>query len=185
MVFSEIPLSGGLGSGKVMKVDEDLVGTFNSFSWRLDTYGYAVSSVSKPDGEKVAVKAHHIPFCETVYYESMEQVHHKNNDPLDNRRANLVPVKVGSAAGRKLQSTVQDKQKTMNGTPTSSKYKGVYWNKMRGMWCSQYVDLEGSKTNVGYFDSQEEAAAAYNKKVAEIIKVLEEQVMMEWEDVPI
>jgi hypothetical protein len=52
---------------------------------------------------------------------------------------------------------------------TSSKYKGVNWNKNNNKWKSQ-IRINGKKKYLGYFKCELAAAAAYQKKLAEISK---------------
>ena len=46
---------------------------------------------------------------------------------------------------------------------TSSQYKGVSWNKRDSKW-EAYIGIDGKKTRLGHFKSEEEAGLAYNKQ---------------------
>ena len=75
---------------------------------------------------------------------------HINGDKLDNRRSNL--------------RICTNQQNQFNQTPTqggSSKYKGVTWHKRDEMWMSS-IRLNNKTKFLGYFDSEEDAAQAYN-----------------------
>lgn len=50
---------------------------------------------------------------------------------------------------------------------SSSKYKGVSLRKSSGKWRVR-VDFEGAQKHVGYFNSQEEAALAYNEEAKKL-----------------
>lgn len=54
--------------------------------------------------------------------------------------------------------------------PTTSKYKGVSWNKCCNKWVAQVRD-GGKSYHLGCFDNEEEAALAYNEKAAELFGV--------------
>lgn len=46
--------------------------------------------------------------------------------------------------------------------PTSSKYKGVYWDKKRLLWCAS-IRLHGRKKYLGSYNLEEDAAKVYDK----------------------
>jgi dipeptidase D len=77
-------------------------------------------------------------------------VDHKNNDTLDNRRANL------RLATRRENSCNKRKQNN-----TFSRFIGVSFSKRRGKWCAS-ISNSGKKIWLGYFVSEVEAARAYD-----------------------
>lgn len=84
------------------------------------------------------------------------QIDHVNRDTSDNRRCNLRFI------------TTQQQRMNQNKTKskTSSKYKGVTLEKRRGLWVAQ-IKIDGKRIFLGYHNTQEEAALAYNKKALE------------------
>jgi hypothetical protein len=80
-------------------------------------------------------------------------VDHINGNPLDNRRENL-----------RVCSTMENVRNRMKGAKTtSSKYKGVYWNKHKGAWVAKIrVTGRHSQMDLGKFRCEEDAARAYN-----------------------
>jgi hypothetical protein len=59
-------------------------------------------------------------------------------------------------ASRSEQNINKSKQKN-----TSSKYHGVCWHKPNAKWCAR-ITIEGKRTNIGYFENEEDAAYAYD-----------------------
>ena len=50
-------------------------------------------------------------------------------------------------------------------TATTSKFWGVTWAKRQRRWLGQYLDANGKKRGVGYYDTQEAAAHAVNAAI--------------------
>lgn len=50
---------------------------------------------------------------------------------------------------------------------STSKYKGVFWNKSASKWVAQ-VTKDGKRHHLGYFTDETEAALAYNEKAKEL-----------------
>ena len=78
-----------------------------------------------------------------------ELVDHINHNGLDNRRGNLRRcTKVQNAANSRKRAGL------------SSSFKGVSWHKSLGYW-NAYICRGKTKKHLGWFKSEEEAAAAY------------------------
>lgn len=78
-------------------------------------------------------------------------VDHKNNDGLDNRRENL-----------RICTHQQNMQNQKPKANTSSKYKGVWWDKRRAKW-GACIGIDGKTVHLGGFINEEDAARAYDE----------------------
>jgi hypothetical protein len=78
-------------------------------------------------------------------------VDHINGDGLDNRRDNL-----------RIVTPEQNHLNKSKRKYASSKFKGVHWDSTRGGWLVK-IKRQGAETYLGFFDSETEAALAYNE----------------------
>jgi len=78
-------------------------------------------------------------------------VDHQNGDSLNNRRTNL-----------RLATSSQNQLNRRKSKNTSSKFKGVSYRKSTGKWVA-YIDVNGKQIWLGQFDSEIEAARAYDE----------------------
>jgi hypothetical protein len=79
------------------------------------------------------------------------EVDHKNGNGLDNRRSNL------RVATRSQNAQNQQKQNRA----TSSRFKGVHWNKGSKKWIAR-IGIDKKRVTLGSFGSEEEAGRAYD-----------------------
>lgn len=87
--------------------------------------------------------------------ESGFETDHVNGDGLDNRRGNL------RTATASQNSANAWKPRRPDGSPHSSIFKGVSWDKGRGKWQAQ-IALHGRSKNLGRYLTEIEAARAYD-----------------------
>ena len=83
-------------------------------------------------------------------------IDHINGDGLDNRKSNLRMVT------RSQNMMNKRKKQTCFGTPTSSKFKGVFWEKGCKKWRVQ-VTLNKKRHHIGLFVNELDAAIAYDQ----------------------
>lgn len=87
-----------------------------------------------------------------------EHLDHINGDGCDNRMENLRPA------------THAENNRNRGGwkrTRTSSRYKGVCYDRATNKWCAE-ITTDYKKKFLGRFDSEEDAARAYNAAAEEL-----------------
>ena len=136
-----------LTRGKVAWVNDRDFEWLNSFNWQYMTNGYAARSEGGRKNKKLIYMHRYI-----LDVTDKRVVDHMNKDKLDNTRSNL------RVCTQKQNGANSSKPKTRKFT---SKYKGVHWDKVRKKWVAK---LKRNYKNVfiGRFDSEKEAARAYN-----------------------
>ena len=83
-------------------------------------------------------------------YGDSREADHRNHNTLDNRRNNIrICTHQQNMGNRKL---------TLN---TSSRFKGVTWDKAKNRWKAQ-ICINGRQTYLGLFLSEKKAALAFN-----------------------
>ena len=81
-------------------------------------------------------------------------VDHKDRDKLNNNIENL----------RELTKSENNKNAEKRKNGTTSKYKGVSWNKNEKKWEAR-LKVNGKHLFLGYFNNEDDAGQAYNDKV--------------------
>jgi hypothetical protein len=144
--FRRIPLT----QGKYAIVDPEDFERLNKYKWHLNTAmhtNYACRNIMIGT-KKVKIKMHR----EVLNPPDHLFIDHINHNGLDNRKANL-------RCATRLQNSWN---KIYNKQNSSSRYKGVAWHKYTKKWAVR-IGLNGKRLAVGYFDSEIEAAKAYDK----------------------
>lgn len=140
------------GSHEVLIDEEDFRQLFGwaFYIWTTPRhYGMYVHCYS-PDDRRKPKRLHRI----IMDAKPGEIVDHINGNPLDNRRRNL----------RVTTSSVNNQNARKRKDGVTSKYKGVSWYAPGRCWKAQ-IQIKGKKRHIGYYPSQEDAAAAYNSEL--------------------
>jgi hypothetical protein len=141
-----IPVSGQVGAGKLLKVDDDVNGWANSLSWSLTKDGYAHAWHPK---KKKHVYLHREILMDKRFTKH-KYVDHINGDTLDYRRENLRPCTMS-----------QNQMNARKRKNTRSRYKGVRWNSQFQHW-RVFVKKDGQDHFIGSFQNERHAALAYD-----------------------
>jgi hypothetical protein len=150
-LMQTIPLT----RGRVSLVDdEDYAAVMAAGSWQAhrlrdgSDIWYAVRR-QYSDGKRRHVALH-------TFLTGWSYVDHINSDGLDNRRSNLRPVNASlNSANRRISSR------------NTSGYKGVSFQRSSGWWHA-YIKVNQRRRHLGYFDTAEAAAHAYDAAALDI-----------------
>lgn len=145
----EIPLT----QGKKVLVDEVDYPELSKHKWHFAA-GYARRNIRLEDGSRKVIFMHR----EIMKTPDGLFTDHINGNTLDNRRCNLRIVTAG--------------QNQRNARPRGgrSRYKGVTWHitprHKTGKWVAR-IQVNKKMIRLGYFNTEKEAALAYNKAAIE------------------
>lgn len=131
--------------------DNNLVG-LNLFNWKVNKKQYVLTNP-----EYGNVYLHRVIW--TFFYGEIpkdKQIDHINRDKLDNRLCNL----------RLANNSQNVVNRSQTKTKVNSKYKGVH-KTASGKWQAQ-IWYNNKNYALGSFDTEEEAALAYNQKAREM-----------------
>ena len=134
-----------LTQGKFALVDDDDFEWLSQWNWHYGN-GYAVRQSPRVRGKQRRIYMHR----EILQPPKGMQTDHINRTRSDNRRSNLRVC---------TSSQNQWNQHKIRG---SSRFKGVSWHKIGKKWQAQIIKNQ-KHIHLGRFDSEEDAARAYNK----------------------
>lgn len=147
--MKKIELSGQLGRGIFVLVDDCDFEILNQWKWNICPKGYAIRT-DRTNG-KVTVYMHkEVAKCAGWQTEGL-QVDHIDGDKLDNRRDNL-----------RLATNQQNQANVSRQSNNTTGFKGVHFHKLHGKYMAR-IGVSYKRINLGYFDTAEEANEAYQQ----------------------
>lgn len=140
-----------LGNGGFTLVDSDLLPELSKSNWGRDSDGYVFRSVGGA-GKQKKIKLHRVVNStpDGVFTDHINGCRH------DNRRSNL----------RNANFVTNGANRRVNSSAKSSRFKGVSWNKKQQKWRAS-IKFNKVGYHLGSFDSENEAATAYNRAAIE------------------
>lgn len=139
-----------LTRGQVALVDDEDFDYLNQWKWCVDSYGYAVRTHGKRPN-RFTMWMHRL----IMNTPKGMDTDHINGNRLDNRKSNL-----------RVCNRSQNKCNVTKHKDNKSGYKGVSWFTRNKKWQAQIM-IEGKTLFLGYYDTPEDAAVAYNKAAVE------------------
>ncbi len=140
--------------GQFTLIDDEDASIMDNYTWYIDGRGYVTTTCSREEQRRTGVlrrKLHRL----IMNVPKVLEVDHVNHDLLDNRKQNLrICTK---------QQNLLNKRKTWG----SSRYKGVSWYARDKNWLSK-ITFSYKQYYLGYYDTEEEAAKAYDIKAKEL-----------------
>lgn len=138
-----------LSQGAFVLVDDEDFEWLNQWKWYVGSSGYAVRKFTINGVEECVLLHRQIMNCSKG---DGKIIDHKDRNKLNCQRENL------------RFSTHQDNARNVKSSKnSSSNYLGVSWHSARGRWRAT-IFKDYKQIFAGYFDTQIEAALAYNAK---------------------
>jgi len=137
-----------LTQDKFAIIDDENFEWLSSYRWQASKQGnawYAVRWSSRRNGKRKLLYMHR----EILNTPAGMDTDHRDHNTLNNRQDNL-----------RIASRLQNNQNQRK-YEGSSRFKGVCWNRRSSKWFA-YIQSEGQRIHLGCFDSEINAALAYD-----------------------
>jgi AP2-like factor (euAP2 lineage) len=138
-------------------VDDEDYNRVSMYFWYVTKAEHNTSTIRRRIGTR------HITLAREVMQNFTVMFDHKDNNFLNNQKNNLRQCSYQQNAAN------IPKRKGRDGVTTTSKYKGVCWNKINKKW-KVSITFNQKKIHLGMFkyEDEQQAAEAYNKKALEL-----------------
>ena len=137
-----------LTKGQSALVDDEDYVWLTERKWFTHSGGYAVRNINTGTRRNAGISYMHRVILGVA---SGVQVDHINGNKLDNRRSNL-----------RVCTTRENQQNRRSRKGRETAYKGDRWDARRRRWNAR-ITVNGKESHLGYFDSEQEAARAYDE----------------------
>lgn len=128
-------------------IDNEDLELILGYKWRLEKNRNDIYAIATLKDKNRSIRMHRL----IMKAQKGDQIDHINHNGLDNRKTNL-----------RIVTTSQNQMNRLKRHGTTSKYKGVSWNKNGHKWEARVV-INKKDTYIGLFDSEIEAAQTYDK----------------------
>lgn len=142
-------------SNRFLVIDDEDFELVNGRSWGLHSTRFTEITAWVKERQKV-LSVHRLVMNDPSTEDKLE-IDHANRDVHDNRKKNL----------RLATHSQNNANKVKYLHDASSKYKGVTWHKANGYWQAQ-LKTRGINYYLGKFETEVEAALAYDRKAKEV-----------------
>ncbi|WP_368859199.1 HNH endonuclease [Cohnella sp. GbtcB17] len=140
-----------LTQGRVAIVDDEDFKWLSQFSWCYHQSGYAMRG-ARVNGRNQTYRMHR----QIMDAQAGTEIDHINGNRLDNRKSNL-----------RVTDRQQNSFNTRSRKGSLSNYKGVGWFARDGKWRARIM-LDRKEIHLGLFDTEHEAAEAYNREAVRL-----------------
>ncbi len=154
-----VPLSGATAQGREALIDADAVPLVRTTRWRFAETDSGRGGEVQTMIPSENIRLHYVVLG--ITRDTQLHIGHRNDDPLDCRRANLV-IRTPSDT-----SANHRKQATFCGRPCTSQFKGVFKEKRSGHWVAT-IKKDRVQRRLGTFRDEVAAAQVYDEAAREL-----------------
>jgi hypothetical protein len=154
-----VPLCGETAQGREALIDADAVPLVQTRRWR-----FAAADTGRGGEVQTMIPSENIRLHYVVMGITCDEewhLGHRNDDPLDCRKDNLVVRTLSDAGAHKRKSA------TFCGRPCTSRFKGVFREKRSGRWVAT-IKKDRVQRRLGSFRDEIAAAQAYDEAAREL-----------------